>query len=144
MDISEFATQEKAESGVWFQAEVCGQKMPMELLIYGDDSDVIQNHRKEKLRALKKATKKNNGDIADEQLDEILDNTDDVIKCIGGVRALDENGKPTSDKIELFGKTIENDEESYRFLIDKVRDLKNFILAKSKERANFLEGKKKN
>lgn len=144
MDISEFATQEKAESGVWFQCVVCGQRMPIELLIYGDDSDTVQKYQRDKFRSLKKATKKNNGDIGDEQLDELLDNTDDVVRRIGGIRALDDDGTPTDEKVVLFGKTLTNDEESYRFLIDKVRDLKNFILEKSKERSNFLEGKKKN
>jgi len=139
-----FATKENADSGVWFPVKLDGVKLPMALLIYGDDSDVVNEYNRDRLRKIKIG--KNGTDIDEDTLEELLDNQDEgILVRIGGVSCYDwKKDERTEEPLELFDKQIKCDKKSYRFLIEQIPALKNFIMEKSNERSNFLSEGKKN
>lgn len=138
-DLTSFATQDKANEGEWFPVKLYGKKVPLAVLIYGDDSDVVANYNREKLRKIK-IGQDGKASLDDDELDELLDSADDnVVVRIGGVSSYDWKKKERTDEpVVLFGKTLKNDVSSYRFLIEKIPAIKSFITEKSNERTNFL------
>lgn len=142
-DLSCFATQEKANEGEWFPVKLYGKKLPLAVLIYGDDSDVVTKYNRDRIRKMK-IGRNGQAELDDDAVDELLDSADDnVIVRIGGISSYDwKKGENTSDPIVLFEKTLTNNAKSYRFLIENIPALKQFITEKSGERTNFLSVKK--
>ena len=142
-DLSAFATQEKAEEGVWFPVKLYGKKLPLAICLYGDDSDVVLRYNRDRLRKMK-VGKNGSTELDSETLEELLDTADDnVIVRIAGISAYDlKKNENIDEPLVLFEKTLGNDAKSYRFLIEKIPALKQFILEKSGERTNFLSEKK--
>ena len=139
-DLSSFATQEKSDEGVWFPVKLYGnQKLPLAVLIYGDDSDVVAKYNRDKIRKMK-IGKNGNTELDEDTIDELLDSADDnVVIRMGGISAYDwKKGERTDEPVTFGDKTLGNDKKSYRYLIEKIPAIKQFITEKSNERTNFL------
>lgn len=147
MELLNLCTQENANEGKWFQLVLYGQKQEIDIKIYGEDSDVVQDFQRMKLRKMKSALKNGNETIAsldNDTLDEFLDSADDdVVIRIAGLRVHSKNGEK-EEPITLNGVELKNDKKSYEILIKSIPAIKEFVLKKSKERTNFLSEKKKN
>lgn len=143
-DLSCFATKEKADEGLWFPVKIDGNKIPLAVKLYGSDSDTVKDYERNRIRKLGKNMKGNK--IDEETLDEMLDSEEEgVIIRIAEVSSYDWKKKENNEEdIILNGKKIGNDKTSYLFLLENFPALKDFILEKSNERANFLFNGKKN
>ncbi len=139
-DLSEFATKDNADEGRWFPVKVCGKKLPVALLIYGDDSDTVREYTKRKLRKLK-IGKSGSTDIDEDTLEELMDSNENVTCRIGGIVSWDwkKDREVKDDPVVLFGRELKNDMSSYNFLVDKLPAIKDFVLEKSNDRNNFLD-----
>ena len=155
MNLDQLVTQENADTGVWFPVELYGKPADFDLLILGDDSDTIQRYGRAKMKKLKNlaAKEKKNGDdgFSDEIIDEMLESGDeDVIVKIAGIRGWKTERKGSNvigrepEPVTLNGKELGNDKESYRLLVSKIPAIKEFVLKKAGERANFLSGRSGN
>ncbi len=144
MDIGNLVTQDNANEGKWFQLVLYGRKQPVDIKILGEDSDEVQQYLREKFRKVKSAYKGNGkdfSDIDDDTLEELLDSAiDDTVIRISGVRTHGKEDEP----VTIDGRVIKDDDDSYRYLVEKIPNIKDFVLTKSKERTNFLADKKKN
>jgi hypothetical protein len=154
MDISNLATKDNSENGVWVQVEAYGQKWPFELKILGIDSDAVQKYNRDKIRSevFAKYSSGKITEMSDSDYREVENLSDGgVIVRIAGIRGYryaDEDKKRRSpikdDKVTLFGREIGADTESLQFLIDHIPAVKDFVLEKSKGRENFLAERRKN
>ena len=139
-DLSAFATKDKADEGVILPVKIKGTKVPLAIKVYGSDSDVVIEHDKQKLRKLG-IGRKGKTELNEDDLEELFDKQDeDYVIRIGGIYSYDwEKGKVVeNDPVELFGKVLTNDVESYRFLLEKMPSLKEWIKGQSDDRDNFL------
>jgi hypothetical protein len=141
MDISELATQENAEAGVWTRVELYGRKQAFELNILGDDSDTVQKYIKAQMKKLRF----NNGKVAldDEIIDDVFEpRTEGVLVRIAGIRGLQLDRKRREilgyEPVILEGRELKNDKESYQFLVERIPAIKEFVLKISGDRTNFL------
>lgn len=143
MDFSNLATKTNADLGKWFNVELYGERTELWLNILGADSDKVQKMQRAQFKKLS-ASSGNNKKMDDDTIDELLDADIDSVVCrIAGIAA----GKDAPDKsepVELNGKTLGNDEESFRYLITEIPAIKKFIVENSNERKNFLSLKRKN
>lgn len=140
MDLSSYATKKNADEGKWFPVKVDGVKVPLALLIYGSDSDTVQNYEKQRVRKIGlMATKKN--DVDEDTVEELLESQDEgLVIRVGAVSTYDwSKGENTNEPVELDGKTIGNDKKSIAFLLEHFPALKDFISEKSNKRINFLD-----
>ena len=138
MDLGKLATQDNANEGVWVQAVIYGKKQPFDIKILGADSDAVALFNRERLKSLK-INSKNGIDVDDDTIDEILDNNDDgVVVRMAGLRSRDK------EPLILNGLELKSDTGSYKFLIEKVPAVKDFVMKISNERTNFLSDRKKN
>ena len=130
MDLGKLVTKDKAVEGVWFQVELYGKKQPFEVKILGDDADRVRIYSREKLRGVKV---EKDTTLEKAVVDELLDSGDeDCLVRLCGIRSLDK--EPL-----MLGKTeLKCDEASYKLVLEKIPALRDFILAKSRERTNFL------
>ena len=139
-DLSAFATKDKADEGVILPVKIKGTKVPLAIKVYGSDSDVVIEHDKQKLRKLG-IGRKGKTELNEDDLEELFDKQDeDYVIRIGGIYSYDwKKGKVVeNDPVELFGKVLTNDAESYRFLLEKMPSLKEWIKEQSDDRDNFL------
>jgi hypothetical protein len=82
-------------------------------------------------------------DIDDETIDTVLElNNEGVLIRIAGIRGLQFDKKHKEiighEPVILEGRELKDDKESYRFLIEKIPAIKEFVLKISGERTNFL------
>lgn len=139
MDLTNLITTENANDGVWFQVELYGEKQDFDLRILGEDSDKVTNFTRKRLKKLqidgeRVSVKKN-------AIDELLESKDDTyVIRLNGIRTHSDNKEP----VTIGEKVLTNNEESYRFLIEKIPAVKEFIMECSQERSNFLRKEKKN
>lgn len=145
MDLSNLVTQNNAEEGKWFRVVLYGERQNFWLNLIGADSDRVQKHNREQFKKLKNA-QNNKNNITDAVLDEMLDSgIDSIVLKINGIcgGVLDEEtGDYKMDKKEpvtILDRTLGNDETSYRFLLEKIPALKQFINEITNERSNFLD-----
>jgi hypothetical protein len=144
MDITNLATQDNAETGVWARAELYGRKLDFELNILGIDSDAVQKFNRAQMKKLRLNTGK--PELDDEALDAVLESGGEgVLIRIAGIRGLQFGKKHKEitgyEPVTLEGKELKNDRESYRLLIEKIPAVKDFVLKISGDRTNFLSGK---
>jgi len=138
------------ESGEWFPVELYGKRQDFDLLILGDDSDTVTKHTRERMKKLseisaKEKEKKDEG-FKIETLDAMTKmNNEAVLIRIAGIRGwkreYDEDGKILNEAevpVELNGKELKNDKESFKLLITKIPEIKEFVLSKARDRTNFL------
>lgn len=138
-DLSAFATKDRADEGVIIPVKIKGTKIPLAIKVYGSDSDAVIEHDKDKIRKLGLG-KKGKNEVDEDAVEELLEHQDDdYIVRIGGLYSYDWKKKKTVDEpVVLFGKELKNDEESYRFLIEKMPSVKEWIKEQSDDRDNFL------
>lgn len=145
-DLSSFATKENADEGVILPVKIEGMKLPLAIKVYGSDSDVVKDYERQKIRKLGLG-KKGKKELDDDDIDELLENQDEaVIIRIGGLYTYDWKKKKVveGEAIELFGKTLGNDKNSYAYLVEKMPSIKDWVLENSNDRGNFLSDGKKN
>ena len=144
-DLSCFNTKDNADEGVIIPVKLDGQKLPLALRIYGSDSDVVREYEKQKIRKLG-IGKKGKKELDEDDIEELLENQDEaVIIRIGGIFDYDWKKKEiTTEDTIIDGKVLKNDKESYALLIEKIPALKDWVMAESNERGNFLSEGKKN
>ncbi len=145
-DLSGFATKKEADEGVVLPVKIKGKKLPLAIKLFGGDSDVVKEYERSKIRKLGLG-KKGKNDLDDDDIDELLDSQDDAVLIrIGSVYSYDWDKEEIvkDDPVELFGRVIENNKASYKFLIENIPALKEWILENSNERDNFLSVGKKN
>ena len=155
MNISQYVTQDKSNSGEWFPVALYGKPVDFDLLILGDDSDAVQKYNRQVMRKLKGLLPKDGeAELDDKTFDEIAKSNDEaVIVRIAGIRgwaverdSSEETGRTAVSSITITDtatgaeREIKNDAESYRYLISKIPALKEFVLKIAKDRANFLSG----
>jgi len=149
MDLNKLVTQENSDAGVWFPVELYGKPADFDLLILGDDSDTIQQHSRQRMKKLKnlaaKEKKNGDGEFSDEIIDGMLESSDeDVIARIAGIRGWKAERKGSKiisrepEPVTLDGRELGNDKESYKLLVSKIPAIKEFVLGKARDRANFL------
>lgn len=139
-DLSCFATKKNADEGKWFPVKINGVKFPVALLIYGSDSDVVQEYERQRIRELGFGKLKNK-DIDEDTFDELLEGRDEGVYIrVGGISSYDWKKKVNIDEpVILYGKEIKSDKKSIQFLCESIPDIKDFITEKSNVRANFLD-----
>lgn len=145
-DLSGFATKKEADEGVVLPVKIKGKKLPLAIKLFGGDSDVVKEYERSKIRKLGLG-KKGKNDLDEDDIDELLDSQDDAVLIrIGGVYSYDWDKEEIvkDDPVQLFGRIIQNDKVSYKFLIENIPALKDWILETSNERDNFLSAGKKN
>ena len=145
-DLSAFATKDNADEGVVIPVKIDGTKLPLALKIYGDDSDVVKDYERAKLRKLK-IGRNGKTDIDEEVFEELLDSQDEAVLIrIGGLWSYDWKKEKVdeSDPVILDGQTLGCDKKSYKLLIEKLPALKDWVTEKAKDRTNFLLAGKKN
>lgn len=145
-DLSAFATKDNADEGVVIPVKIDGTKLPLALKIYGDDSDVVKDYERAKLRKLK-IGRNGKTDIDEEVFEELLDSQDEAVLIrIGGLWSYDWKKEKVdeSDPVILEGQTLGCDKKSYKLLIEKLPALKDWVTEKAKDRTNFLSAGKKN
>lgn len=136
-DLSSFATKDKAEEGKWFPVKIVGVKYPMALKLYGDDSDVVQDFDRARVRKLGIGKTKN--EIDEDTIDELIDSQiESYIIRVADVSSYDWKKKcNTNEDLTIGDVVITKAHDSVAFLIEKIPALKDFITEKSK-RSNFL------
>jgi len=146
-DISELFTTENANTGIWKQPIVFARKYKFEVLIFGNDSDRVQELSKKKLKEMRKHIQiSSQGNIEeDDEADAIFDDDgiDDVLARFGGIRKLDGSCLKIGDK-EIPTSNNEESEKYYRALLKGMPELKDWIKKESNIRSNFLSKGKKN
>ena len=145
-DLSGYATKDNADEGVVIPVKIDGTKFPIALKIFGSDSDVVKDYERKQLRKIKLG-KNGKTDIDEEVFEELLDSQDEgVIIRIGGLWSYDwKKGEvDESDPVKLGETVLGCDKKSYRLLIEKLPAIKDWVMEKSNDRANFLSAGKKN
>jgi len=155
MDITQFNTKDKSNEGQWVSISLYGKEADFDLLILGDDSDVVQKFERKASRKLTSLigrainAKEDSKTSADEADDDSYD--EGVITRIKGIRGWDikrdKDGKEVSRKEEavvLCGKTLGNDVESFRFLITKIPAIREIVMKYARDRNNFLSQPSRN
>lgn len=145
-DLSAFATKDNADEGVVIPVKLDGTKIPLALKIYGSDSDVVRDYETSKLRKIG-IGKNGKTEIDDDVFEELLEQQDEaVVIRIGGLWSYDWKKKEVveNDPVILDGKTLGCDKKSYELLINKLPAIKDWVMAQSNDRTNFLSAGKKN
>ena len=145
-DLSGFATKDNADEGVVIPVKIDGTKFPIALKIFGSDSDVVKDYERKQLRKIKLG-KNGKTDIDEEVFEELLDSQDEgVLIRIGGLWSYDwkKEAVDESDPVKLGVTVLGCDKKSYKLLIEKLPAIKDWVMEKSNDRANFLSAGKKN
>lgn len=147
-DLSELCSKKQQNEGMWFQMATNGVKWDVDVLVYGNDSDIVQEYEREKMKERVKNinfNNKKNIEIDDSTVDEVFaEAVDSVLIRIGGIRK-----HSTQEALNFNGNVLpieknDSSEALYRALLEGSPDISDFVLAKSKEREDFLAYRKKN
>lgn len=145
-DLSAFATKDNAEEGIILPVKINGIKIPLAIKVYGSDSDVVKNYERQKIRKIGIGIK-GKKELDEDDVEELLDSQDvGILIRIGGIYSYDWEKEDVvkNDPVILDGKTLECDEDSYKFLLKKMPAIKDWVIEKSNDRNNFLSVGKKN
>ena len=144
-DLSAFATKDNADEGVVLPVVINGKKYPIAIKVFGADSDVVKQYERTVVRKLN-VGKNGKGSIDNDVIEEVIDSNESILCRIGGVWSYnwDEEKVDEKDPLTLFDRTLECDRASYKYLIEKVPAIKDWIRENSDERSNFLSAGKKN
>jgi len=143
MNLDNLVTQDKAESGEWFPVYLYGKYQNFDLKIYGDDSDVVIRHGRKALRKINNTfddVRSKNKELDDKTIDDLMNDEDEKILIrIAGIRGWNTDGKNRKEEpITLNGVELKNDVKSYKLLIEKIPEIRNFVLKTARDRTNFL------
>ncbi|MDR0710418.1 MAG: hypothetical protein LBF77_10175 [Spirochaetaceae bacterium] len=154
MDISFLSTKDNAESGQWFQFEGYGKKWPFDLKILGGDSDAVQKYNRKRLRSelFGKIQSGKFEEMTDDDYEAVDDLSDEAILVrlvdIRGYKYAPEDKKHRVridyEPVVLFGRELKPKREDFRYLIEQMPAVKDFVLKVSGERTNFLSERKEN
>ena len=141
MDISHLGTKNIAEEGKWFRVELYGEKQDFWINVLGDDSDKCQHFQYKMLKKVNAGTtdKKLNDEVIDELKD--IDIESAVVRINGITGGTDKPDK--KEPVILNGRTIGNNADDYRYLLEQIPALKKWIANKAAERSNFLSKTKR-
>ena len=144
MEISNLVTSDNEKNGKWFQVELYGKKQNFALNILGDDADEVVKFARNRIREIAKNNEKKYAEMTDNEMDDYEGLADDnVIVRLNGISSiktkLGSDFELIDEPVTLQGRELKNDEESYRFLIEKIPALSMFILNTSRKRSNFLD-----
>lgn len=145
-DLSSLFCKQAENEGIWFQMkDRDGNDWDIDLLIFGDDSDVVQKYQrkavKEKLKNMT-VTKKGRVQFTGETYGDDEDLEATLVK-LGGVRK-----HSTKEPLKMSGADFPmlkdaKTEALYRELIDGSPDIKEFVNSQAAERSDFLANRKK-
>jgi len=149
MDLTQLITQDNSDNGVWTPVVIYGKQQDFDLLILGDDADVVQKHERKAMKKMKKVMgdvmKNKDIDFDDDTLDEAADNAiESVLVRIAGIRGWKIERKGTkeisreSEPVILCGEELKDDITSYKNLITRIPAIREFVLKVSRDRTNFL------
>jgi len=155
MEIDSLVTQDLSDAGTWHPITLYGKPADFDLLILGDDSDVVQQYGRKSMKKLKgmitKETQTKDEEYSDETIDELSDSTDEnVLVRIVGIRGWKVERKGSKEvsrepeHVILCDTELKNDKQSYKLLIQKIPAIKDIVLKISRDRTNFLSGKSRN
>ena len=145
-DLTAFATKDKADEGVILPVKIDGVKVPMAIQIFGNDSDVVKEYDRKKIRKIMK-TKKGNKSFDEDDIEELLDEQDEaVIVRMGDIFTYDWDKEEIvkNEPVELNGQVIGNDHSSKAYLCEKFPAVKDWVMENAKDRSNFLSVGKEN
>lgn len=149
-DFSALCTTEKANEGIWKQVVAFGKKYQIEVLVIGDDSDAVKSYEREVQReAIKKLriSSQKKVTIDEDAFADDFTDIDSALVRFGGIRKLDGSPMKFTFKGELVEVPVYKNKESekyYRAMLVGSPEVKEFIIAEAKERADFLDNGKKN
>jgi hypothetical protein len=149
MDLSQFATKDNADAGVWTPVTLYGKPADFDLLILGDDSDAVQQQGRKAMKKLKNIASREKDNLSkeysDNAVDEMADSGDEaVLARIAGIRGWKVGRKGAkeisreSEPVTMNGTELKNNRDSYKLLISKIPAVKEFVLKVSRDRTNFL------
>jgi len=149
MNLDSLVTQDLANEGVWTEVTLYNKPADFDLLILGDDSDVVQQYNRKALKKLKsvvgKSAKSGDAEFDDETIDDLADSNDEaVLVRIAGIRGWNVERKGSKEisrkpePVTIGGTELKNDAASYKLLITKIPALKEFVLKVARDRTNFL------
>jgi hypothetical protein len=152
MDITQFNTKDKANEGQWVPITLYGKEADFDLLILGDDSDVVQKFERAASKKLANMINKvmSAGKQEAATTNDKPSETDDdqyeegVLVRINGIRGWkvkrdgDKEVSRNPDPVVLNGKTLASNEESYKLLITKIPAIKEIVMKYARDRNNFL------
>ena len=145
-DLTGFATKDKADEGVILPVKIDGVKLPLAIKVYGSDSDVVREYERKRIRNMHLG--KNGKNAPDEEdMENLLDTIDEAVLIrMGGIYAYDWKKEKVieGEETKLDGKVLKNDRESYKYLIEKMPAIKDWVTTNSNNRGNFLSEGKKN
>lgn len=146
-DLSNLFCKQSENEGIWFQMkDKDGNEWDIDLLIFGNDSDVVQKYNRKSVKEkLKNMTVSKSGRV--QFTGEALDDDEDIeatLVKLGGVRK-----HSTQEPLKMNGADFPMLKDSkslelYRTLIDGSPDIKEFVNAQAAERGDFLAHRKKN
>lgn len=140
MDLSNLATKDNSQEGMWFRLELYGEKHDLWLKILGADADPIVKRNRQILKKVSNSNSK--GEMDSETLNELTDDLENsLIRLVAVAAGKDE--PDLKEPVELNGEIIQNNEKSFRFLLENVPAIQKFIVKTSNDRANFLGSRKK-
>ena len=141
MDLKCLATKENADEGIWEKVVIMGQEWPLEVKVYGSDSDAVQIYNRERIRRNASNTKFDPKKDAEKYISSLFENLDDSVENaavrIGGFRSLDDS------PVLWNGKELKDDKDGYVEILRNVPALAEFVLNVSNKRSNFLSDRKK-
>jgi hypothetical protein len=149
MELDNLVTQDLADNGVWSPVMLYGKPADFDLLILGEDSDIVQQYSRKSLKKIKsfmgRTARSDKIELDDEAIDELADSSGEAVLIrIAGIRGWDVERKGSKEisrkpeKVTLGGVELKNDRASYALLIKKIPAVKEFVLQVSGDRANFL------
>ena len=132
MKLDRFATQKNANEGVWVEPILFGEKIGVEFLVIGKDSDEVQKYTKAMAKEIAALPKDERAEV--DWKERSKQGTGLRIK---GMRAVG-GGDGT-----LGGEKIEATQAGYVKLFNEIPELQDFIYNYTEDRANFLSKEKK-
>jgi hypothetical protein len=148
MELDRLVTQDNADNGVWTPVILYDKPCDFDLLILGNDADVVQQYERSRMKKLKSAmtaaAKRKEVEYDDDILDQINDYDESVLVHIADIRGwkIERKGlkeiSRTQEPITIGGIEIKNNKDSYNLLITKIPAIKEFVLKVARDRTNFL------
>lgn len=139
----------KAENeGIWFQVEDKDEELwDIDVLVFGDDSDVVQKYlrksAKTKLKSMK-IGKKGKLEFDDSAIDSALDDElEPALVRFGGIRKHSKQKALNLDGNEIPMIKDASCTEIYKGIIEGSPDIREFVIKKAAERSSFLATGKK-
>lgn len=148
-DLSALFCKKNEDVGQWFQMrDRDGNLWDIDLLIFGNDSDVVQEFQKEVTKQkLQNMSLDKNGKVKidEDALDETLnDDIEPALVRLGGVRKHSDQSALQLDGTAFPITKDDGNAELFRNLIHGSPDIKDFVIEQASRRSDFLSNRKEN